>query len=69
MDYSIAAMKRYQLVEGDPAKGERMGLITPARMNAMQQTLVDLKVLDAPLPLERFVSFDFLPPGLLPAGK
>jgi len=62
MDYSIAAMKRYQLVEGDPAKGERMGLLTPERMTAMLQTLVDLKVLDAPVPLERFVSFDYLPP-------
>ena len=30
MDYSIAAMRRYQLVEGDPAKGESAGLITPS---------------------------------------
>ena len=69
MDYSIAAMKRYQLVEGDPAKGERMGQITPERMTAMLQTLVELKVLDAPLPLERFVSFDFLPPEARAGGK
>ena len=60
-DYSLEAMKRYGLVEGDPAKGERIGLITPARMTALMNTLVDLKVLDAPMPLERFVSFDFLP--------
>jgi NitT/TauT family transport system substrate-binding protein len=61
MDYSIAAMKRYQLVEGDPAKGERAGLITPARMTALVQTLVDLKILDTPPKLDDFVSFDFLP--------
>lgn len=69
MDYSIEAMKRYKLVDGDPAKGERMGLITPARMTAMVQTLVDLGVLDAPMPLADFVSFDFLPPELRAAGK
>jgi len=62
VDYSIAAMKSHRLVEGDPARGERMGLLTPQRMTAMVQTLVDLKVLDAPVPLERFVSFDYLPP-------
>ena len=62
MDYSIAAMKRYQLVEGDPAKGERAGLITRERMTALMQALVDLKIMDAPPALEQFVSFDFLPP-------
>ena len=60
-DYSLEAMKTYRLVEGDPAKGERIGLITPARMTALMNTLVDLRVLDAPMPLDRFVSFDFLP--------
>jgi NitT/TauT family transport system substrate-binding protein len=69
IDYSIAAMKSYQLVEGDPAKGERMGLITPKRMNELQATLVELKVLPAPLPLEQFVRFDFLPPELAAAAR
>jgi NitT/TauT family transport system substrate-binding protein len=68
MDYTIATMKRYMLVEGDPAKGERAGLLTPGRMSALIQTLVDLKILDARLPLEKFVSFDFLPAELA-AGK
>lgn len=62
MDYSIAAMKRYQLVEGDPAKGERAGLITRERMTALMQALVDLKIMESPPALEQFVSFDFLPP-------
>jgi NitT/TauT family transport system substrate-binding protein len=69
MDYSIDAMKRFRLVEGDPAKGERIGLITPQRMNELQQTLVDIKVLDAPMPLDRFVSFDFLPPEVARAVR
>jgi NitT/TauT family transport system substrate-binding protein len=62
MAYSVAMMKKYKLVEGDPAKGERAGLITRERMSALVQTLVDLKILDARLPLEDFMSFDFLPP-------
>ncbi len=64
MDYSVAAMIRYKLVEGDPAKGERAGLITPARMSALLQTLVDLKILDGRPALDDFVSFDFLPADL-----
>ena len=64
MDYSVAAMKRYHLVEGDPAKGEHAGLITAARMSALLQTLVDLKILDGRPALEDFVSFDFLPAEL-----
>jgi len=61
MDYTVASLRRYRLVEGDPGKGERMGLLTPERARAMVQTLVDLRVLDAPMPLEDFISFDFLP--------
>jgi NitT/TauT family transport system substrate-binding protein len=63
MDYSIAAMKRYQLVEGDPAKGECAGQITAQRITALMQALVDLKIMDSPPPLDQFVSFDFLPPA------
>jgi len=61
MDYSIAAMKRYKLVEGDPAKGESTGQITAARVTALMQTLVDLKIIETLEPLENFISFDFLP--------
>jgi NitT/TauT family transport system substrate-binding protein len=64
MDYSVAAMNRYNLVEGDPAKGEHAGLITAARMSALLQTLVDLKILDGRPALDDFVSFDFLPAEL-----
>jgi NitT/TauT family transport system substrate-binding protein len=63
IDYSIATMKSYKLVEGDPAKGERVGGITPQRLTDMVQMLVELKVLPAPLPLAEFVSFEFLPAG------
>jgi NitT/TauT family transport system substrate-binding protein len=64
MDYSIAMMKKYRLVDGDPAKGDRMGLITAKRIRAVGQALVDLKILDEQPPLESYVSFDYLPPEL-----
>jgi NitT/TauT family transport system substrate-binding protein len=68
MDYSIAAMTRYKLVEGDPAKGERTGMLTAARLNGLLQTMVDLHILETALPLEKFVTFKFLP-GELTAGQ
>jgi NitT/TauT family transport system substrate-binding protein len=68
MDFTVEMMKRYQLVGGDPAQGDRTGLITPKRMTAVLDTLVDLKILDVRLPLADFVSFDFLPADLK-AGK
>jgi NitT/TauT family transport system substrate-binding protein len=68
MDYTIEMMKRYKLIAGDPAQGERVGLITPQRMAALVDTLFNLKILDIRLPLEDFVSFDFLPPSMK-AGK
>ena len=64
MDYSIAMMKKYQIIEGDPAKGDRTGLITAARIRAVGQTLVDLKVLGEQPALESYVSFDYLPAEL-----
>jgi NitT/TauT family transport system substrate-binding protein len=67
IDYSIATMKQYKLVAGDPEKGERVGQLKPERMSALIQELVDLKVLDEPMPLEKCVSFAFLPPELTPA--
>ena len=74
MDYSIAMMKKYQIIDGDSAKGDRIGLITAARIRAVGQALVDLKIMDGQPPLEDYVSFDYLPaelkgapsPGLTP---
>jgi len=63
MDFSIAAMKRAKLVAGDPAKGERIGQLTTQRLDAMQRAMVDLHIIEAALPLEKFVTFRFLPAG------
>jgi NitT/TauT family transport system substrate-binding protein len=67
--YSIDALKSHHLVEGDPAKGERAGLITPARMASMVQTLVELQVLPAPMPLDDFARFEFVPAAPAPEKK
>ena len=64
MKFSTASMKENHFVTGDPAKGERLGLMTRKRMQEQVDLFVKLKVIAAPVPLERFVSFDFLPPDL-----
>jgi NitT/TauT family transport system substrate-binding protein len=69
MDYTIETLKTSHLVEGNPAKGEQTGLITPRRMQDMVKILSDLKIVPADLPLDKFVSFDFLPPNLQPPAK
>jgi NitT/TauT family transport system substrate-binding protein len=67
--YTIAALNKYRLVAGDPAKGEGIGLLTAERCRQLDQTLADLKVLDAPLPLPDFVTFEFLPQGAAAPGR
>jgi enamine deaminase RidA (YjgF/YER057c/UK114 family) len=46
MVYSIGAMKDYHLVLGDPARGERMGLLTHARLQKLIDLLREVGVLD-----------------------
>jgi NitT/TauT family transport system substrate-binding protein len=69
MKFSVKAMADNRLVRGDPALGERLGLMTRRRMQEQVDLYVRLKVLDAPLPLDEFVSFDFLPPELAALSK
>lgn len=64
MEFSMGAMKADRFVTGDPALGERLGLMTRRRMQEQVDLFVRLKVIPAPLPLDQFVSFDFLPPEL-----
>jgi len=66
MRFSIDEMNKNQLVSGFPEKGERTGLLTRERLEAQVANLVELGMLKAPLPLEKFVSFDFLPPAPAP---
>lgn len=64
MDFSLKAMKESKLVEGDPARGEQTGLITRQRLQQQMDLLLELKIISAPVPFEKFASFDFLPPAL-----
>ena len=64
MTYSIKAMTENRLVSGDPAAGEATGLLKRQRLQEQLEILVQLKIIPAPLPLERIVRFDFLPPAL-----
>jgi NitT/TauT family transport system substrate-binding protein len=64
INFSTKAMADYRLLRGDPALGERLGLMTRRRMQEQVDLYVKLKVIAAPVPLDQFVSFDFLPPEL-----
>lgn len=64
MAFTIAALKANRLIDGDPAKGEQTGLLTRKRLQEQMDTLVELKVMAAPIAMEKFVRFDFLPPAL-----
>lgn len=66
MAYSIAAMRAKKLVSGDPAAGERTGLLQRSRMQNLAENLHSLGILPAVLPFDRYVSFDFLPTDLAP---
>ena len=62
--FSTQAMKDNRFSEGDPAKGETLGMMTEKRMRDQVDIFTRIKALDAPLPLEAFVSFDYLPADL-----
>lgn len=61
--YSIAAMNRYQLVLGDPARGEKMGQLTTERIATQLRLLRELGVCERDLRAEEVATLDFLPPA------
>jgi len=68
MDYGINAMKQYQLVAGDPAKGETYGQIRPERIAEQIRQLVEIGVLEQPLKVEDVFDGRFLSSVPLPAA-
>lgn len=62
MRFSIRIMNERSLVAGDPAKGERIGLITRERIENMMTTLLSTGLLTAPIPLEKIAAYDIDPP-------
>ncbi len=61
MAYSIKAMNDYQLVLGDPAKGEFAGQLTAARLQKQIDLLQEVGVLDKPVKVEDVATFEFIP--------
>jgi NitT/TauT family transport system substrate-binding protein len=59
--YSIKAMNDYKLVLGDPAKGEKMGQLTAARLEKQIKLLQEVGVLDKPVEVKDVATFEFLP--------
>jgi NitT/TauT family transport system substrate-binding protein len=64
MRFSTNSMKDNRFVTGDPLKGERLGLMTRRRMQEQVDLFVKLGLIQTPVPLDKFVSFAFLPPEL-----
>ena len=62
MKYSRREMIAQSLVTGDRRKGEDIGRLSLARLEAEMQTLVSLKVLDTPIAIASVATTEFLPP-------
>jgi NitT/TauT family transport system substrate-binding protein len=69
MNFSIQAMRDEGMVSGKPGLGERLGLMTPQRMQAQVDLLFQLKIIPELIPLDRFVRFEFMPPDLQPGAR
>ena len=61
MAYSIKAMNDYQLVAGDPAKGEFAGQLTTARLEKQIRLLQEVGVLDKPVAVGDVATLEFIP--------
>lgn len=61
MNYSLEAMKGMRLVQGDPTKGERTGLITRERIAAQIEILDSLGLLERKITVDDVAVFDFVP--------
>jgi NitT/TauT family transport system substrate-binding protein len=60
--YSIKAMNDYHLVLGDPARGDRMGLLVRGRLQQQIDLLGEVGVLDRPVSVDQVANFSFQPP-------
>lgn len=58
--YSRGEMIRRRLVSGESAAGEKVGQLSLVRIASLMETLVSLKVIDAPLPVAKVATDAFL---------
>jgi hypothetical protein len=57
-------MRDAHIISGKAELGERIGMMTRARMQEQVDALSQLKIIPSSIALERFVRYDFLPPDL-----
>ena len=62
--YGWAHLKAAHIVDGDSAKGERIGLIKRGRLEAQVAIMRQLGLLSGEIAVDQFASFDYLPPDL-----
>lgn len=63
LEFSRAEMLIRQLVTGDRDRGEDIGQLSLGRLADQRDVLIDLKILDASLPISGIATRDFLPPS------
>lgn len=64
MEFSVAAMKEYQLVTGDPALGEATGLITKERIQEQIDQLHEIGMIEEKPEVSDVMTTEFLPDNL-----
>lgn len=64
LQYSHQSLAENRLVAGHADRGEKVGQLSRKRLQEQIDTLVELKLLPAPIPLEQFVAFEILPAEL-----
>ncbi len=69
LKFARETMLAHGTADGDPAKGERLGLISRKRIAEQIAILTDLGLLKVPLTVDQVARFDFLPEDLQELAK
>jgi NitT/TauT family transport system substrate-binding protein len=69
MNFSRQAMLDHQLVAGNPRRDERLGQLTPQRLQRQIGLLQEVGVLDKPVGVDNVATFEFLPDECFPGGQ
>jgi NitT/TauT family transport system substrate-binding protein len=62
-EYSVGAMRRYNLIWGNPEEGQFLGNLNRERIERNMQQLVSIGLLSRPVDIDEVFSFDFIPPA------
>ena len=62
LEFSRGQMIAHSLIKGDRTQGEDIGQLSLERIAREMAVLVDLKIMDAPVPLASIATREFLPP-------